>query len=203
MEPMVKWPKIPRLNREMILTEKIDGTNAQVYVFNVNPSDHMKEDFAKKGWAILRDGWSRWAVVPASRNRYLTFQKDNFGFAEWVYDNCESLIGLGPGRHYGEYWGSGIQRTYGRRTKRFSLFNVSRYEHSCDRPACCDVVPKLYEGPFCQDTIDFAVDELRDYGSFAAPGFMDPEGIVVFHEAASQLFKITCEGDEKPKGKNR
>ncbi len=29
---------------------------------------------------------------------------------------------------------------------------------------------------------------------------MKPEGIIVWHEAARQMFKVTCEGDEKPKG---
>jgi hypothetical protein len=28
---------------------------------------------------------------------------------------------------------------------------------------------------------------------------MDPEGIVVFHEAAQQMFKVTIKGDEAPK----
>jgi len=37
---------------------------------------------------------------------------------------------------------------------------------------------------------------LRIFGSVAAPGFPDPEGIMVYHTAASQLFKKTLEGDE-------
>ncbi len=37
-------------------------------------------------------------------------------------------------------------------------------------------------------------------GSKAAPGFDNPEGVVVFHTANSSLFKVTLEGDEKPKG---
>ena len=32
MIEFTKFPKIPRLNRDMIITEKIDGTNAQIYV---------------------------------------------------------------------------------------------------------------------------------------------------------------------------
>lgn len=27
------WPKTPRLFREIVVTEKIDGTNAQVFIF--------------------------------------------------------------------------------------------------------------------------------------------------------------------------
>jgi hypothetical protein len=31
------------------------------------------------------------------------------------------------------------------------------------------------------------------------PGFMDPEGIVVYHVAANQMFKVTLKGDDAPK----
>ena len=41
---------------------------------------------------------------------------------------------------------------------------------------------------------------LRRIGSQAAPGFMKPEGIVVFHEASGTAFKMTLTGDEKHKG---
>jgi hypothetical protein len=41
---------------------------------------------------------------------------------------------------------------------------------------------------------------LRTEGSVAAPGFMDPEGICIYHEASGQLFKATLKNDDKPKG---
>jgi hypothetical protein len=41
---------------------------------------------------------------------------------------------------------------------------------------------------------------LRLDGSYAAPGYMKPEGIVVYHTAAKQMFKVTIENDEQPKG---
>jgi len=44
------------------------------------------------------------------------------------------------------------------------------------------------------------LNEMRTGGSLAVPGYMDPEGIVVFHEASGTLFKATCKDDEKPKG---
>ena len=44
-----------------------------------------------------------------------------------------------------------------------------------------------------------ALDELREYGSLAAPGFMRPEGIVIFHTAGSVGFKRTLEKDNQPK----
>lgn len=47
------------------------------------------------------------------------------------------------------------------------------------------------------------VARLRDEGSVAAPGFMKPEGIVVFHVAAGVSFKKTLEKDDQPKGRQR
>lgn len=171
------FPKIARLNRECTITEKIDGTNAQVH--------------------ITEDG----TVLAGSRTRWITSQADNFGFAKWVEANADDLRKLGPGSHFGEWWGSGIQRGYGlqKGEKRFSLFNVVRWADDAVRPACCSVVPTLYQGPF--DTIEThaCVEILRELGSRAAPGFMKPEGVIVWHDAARQLFKVTIEKDSEPK----
>lgn len=38
-------------------------------------------------------------------------------------------------------------------------------------------------------------------GSVAAPGFMKPEGIIIFHIQSQLLFKKTLERDEEPKSK--
>jgi len=170
----VEFPKMPRLSREIIVTEKIDGTNAQVH--------------------ITEDG----RILAGSRTRWITPEADNFGFAAWVRDNATDLLQLGPGSHFGEWWGAGIQRRYGLTDKRFSLFNVGRWGES--RPACCDVVPVLYRGNFCTTEIDNALARLREFGSVAAPGFMNPEGVVVFHLAGRVGFKKTIHKDEAPKG---
>lgn len=171
------FPKIARLNRECVITEKIDGTNAQVFV--------------------AEDG----AVIAGSRTRWITPADDNFGFARWVAEHADDLRLLGPGSHFGEWWGSGIQRGYGlqKGEKRFSLFNVARW--SDERPACCSVVPELYCGPFSTDAVNGMADYLRVAGSKASPGFMKPEGIIIWHEAARLMFKVTLEKDAEPKGK--
>ena len=132
-------------------------------------------------------------VLAGSRNRFLAVGDDNAGFASWVEKNKEELLQLGPGRHFGEWWGRGIQRKYGLTEKRFSLFNVSKWGEN--RPSCCHVVPVLYQGLFDTAKIDEALEGLRVSGSLAAPGFMNPEGIVVFHEASGCLFKKTLDGD--------
>ena len=171
------FQKIARLSRGCAITEKIDGTNAQV--------------------CITDDG----QVLAGSRNRWLTVESDNFGFARWVQENRVELLKLGPGRHFGEWWGSGIQRRYGLTERRFSLFNAERWKDEATRPACCHVVPVLYVGVFHDDAVERALDQLRVHGSAAAPGFMDPEGVVVYHGASRTLFKKTLKGDAEPKGK--
>jgi len=355
-----EFPKISRLSREMIISEKIDGTNSTIYI-----TDNLE-------------------IYAGSRNRWITPEDDNYGFARWVQDHEDDLVSLGPGLHRGEWWGclasevsitladgstekigkivnnrlpvtvlsynfdthkiepkkvigwkrgpstndwltirvrrkwkggkqtcvnltpnhivfrknssgqqeecpagelhigdilyinsevqdikyselqnlagaeiveidrafansrrskyrfdleiednhnffannilvhnSGIQRKYGLSEKRFSLFNTSRwclwnaepmsYPTADPRiintqerlPECCHLVPELYRGLFDTATIDQVLEKLKTGGSVAAPGFMKPEGIVIFHVAANTGFKKTIEKDEEPKSRNK
>ncbi len=168
------FPKIPRLRNEMmVITEKIDGTNAQICVFE--------------------DG----TVKAGSRNRWITPDDDNFGFARWVEDNKAALVTLGVGRHYGEWWGPGIQRNYGHKDKKFSLFNIFRDKDSL--PACVSQVPTLYRGKIDLSMIDLALSQLIDAGSIASPGFMRPEGVVVHYPTAQAYYKRLIENDDIPK----
>lgn len=131
---------------------------------------------------------------------------DNYGFAGWVYENAELLAKtLGPGVHFGEWWGQGIQRRYGMNYKKFSLFNAARWWGlQFDSPSRhLGVVPTLHEGRFSTNVVDLMLLTLREEGSVAAPGFMNPEGLVVFHKDAGQVFKATIENDDEPKGLNR
>ena len=168
------FPKLARLTREIIITEKIDGTNAQVFIGD--------------------DG----SMLAGSRTRWITPSDDNFGFAAWVEQHRAELLTLGPGRHFGEWWGAGIQRRYGLSEKRFSMFNVQRWAAQ-ELPSCCGLVPVLYRGPFDKDAVDASLERLRQTGSMAAPGFMRPEGVVVFHTAGNVGFKKALEDDERPK----
>jgi len=171
------FPKMARLSRDIVVTEKIDGTNAQVFIGD--------------------DG----TIRAGSRTRWITpgKQTDNYGFAGWVQDNRDDLLKLGPGRHFGEWWGKGIQRGYGMSERRFSLFNVHRWADDALRPTCCHVVPTLYSGSFDECAITDTISVLGAFGSAAAPCFMDPEGIIVFHTAAGIGFKKTIKDDHKPK----
>lgn len=207
-----EFPKMARLSREMLVSEKIDGTNAQVLITT-----------------LIEDGWFGIPYIVAnihgrmiqagSRTRWITPADDNHGFAAWVRDHAEELLGLGDGRHFGEWWGAGIQRGYGLKEKRFSLFNATRWAahdqtllsiQSQDPraqpkwqerpPDCCGVVPVLYKGPFDTAAVDRCIESLRLTGSVAAPGYLLPEGVVVFHTAGNVGFKKTIDKDDAPKG---
>lgn len=170
------FPKLSRLTRKMIVTEKIDGTNAQVIV--------------------AEDG----SVLAASRTKLITPSDDNMGFARWVEEHKDELAkALGFGRHFGEWWGAGIQRRYDQKEKRFSLFNTTRWG-AVALPPFLSVVPVLYEGLFDTRVIDETLIALNVGGSRAAPGFMRPEGVVVFHEASNTMFKKTLDGNDGHKG---
>lgn len=170
-EAFQPFPKVPRLLRNVTVTEKIDGTNASVRVY--------------------ADG----TVRAGSRTRWITPEDDNFGFAAWVRDHAEELRGLGEGHHFGEWWGRGIQRGYGLNERRFSLFNVSRWNADTPPPSCCHVVPVICDDiPFAE--VPGLLDDIFFFReSWAAPGFDRPEGAMIYHSAARQYFKYTLDGD--------
>ncbi len=214
MTEFIEFPKIARLSREVIVTEKIDGTNGCLYIEGTDGQGGREGE----GAIFHADGYSLYA---GSRTRWITPGQDNHGFAAWAYAHGEELLKLGPGRHFGEWWGSGIQRGYGlpKGEKRWSLFNVSRWclaDETPQRiptadprivkmqdvlPACCSLVPVLYRGIFTTEACEIALSQLAHNGSMAAPGFSPAEGIVCFHVAANCGFKKTITRDEVPKGK--
>lgn len=74
----IEFPKIARLSRECVITEKLDGTNAQIY--------------------ITEEG----EMHVGSRTRWITVNDDNHGFARWAKTNENDLLKLGAGSHFGE-----------------------------------------------------------------------------------------------------
>lgn len=168
-----EFGKIARLSRDIIVSEKIDGTNAQIYI------DDYGEIFA------------------GSRNRWL-IDEDNFGFGAWVKENKEHLLLLGPGRYYGEWCGAGVGRRYNMKIKKLAFFYPPKNFEDIEREDIT-TVPVLYLGPFCTNKIDESLEILKSQGSLFSPGFMKPEGIVIFHTASQTLFKKTIEKDSEPK----
>lgn len=195
------WPKTARLSREtMVITEKIDGTNAAVGIKSALNGDIPEADIS----TIVYSGEQGipYIVYAQSRTRIITPDKDNYGFAGWVYRNAGGLVDvLGEGLHFGEWWGAGIQRRYGLTEKRFSLFNTARHTPESlhldvTKPSVdqLDVVPVLYVGPF-----DIAKAKLILKGlegdSVAAPGFPNPEGICIYLPLVGKVYKMTFEND--------
>jgi hypothetical protein len=201
------WPKIARLNRRVLVTEKIDGTNAAVLITPLaeldrieTPGDPVRlfDNDARIALAMVGDH----VVFAQSRTRFIAPGFDNHGFAAWVARNAESLVSdLGPGRHFGEWWGSGIQRGYGlaKGEKRFALFNVDRFRDVALATPGLGVVPLLMTMPGLDGSHADALAELAQHGSVVSPGFMQPEGIVVYSTAGNVSFKVTLEKDEAPK----
>jgi hypothetical protein len=189
------WPKTPRLFKPTTITEKIDGTNAAVIIEPYNGQDSHLPEFEVNGETYL--------VGAQSRKRLITPDADNYGFARWVYENVDGLVRtLGAGRHYGEWWGLGIQRGYDMDEKRFSLFNTDKWAHVRQHHYCppqLHVMPVIYRGAFDTEAVEYALSLLDSMGSYASPGFMDPEGVIVYHSASRQVFKATLD-DDGPKG---
>lgn len=176
MIEFIPQPKIPRFNRAIHVTEKIDGTNAAVLVDT--------------------DG----TVRAASKNRILRpDEPDNHGFRAWVEENQDNLARLGPGLHRGEWWGCGIGKRHPTHAKTFSLFNTDRWGDDAIRPKCCSVVPLLCIAGNVNalgGMVENRLRQLKEHGSIADPACKNPEGIVLYHTASGQSYKITLEHDE-------
>jgi hypothetical protein len=210
MHEFKAWPKTTRLFRDIIVTEKLDGTNSAIHITAVAQDKPGEITVWPGEWiSLLVDG--EWYVVSAqSRKRIISPGKttDNYGFARWVYDNAEQLVRvLGVGTHFGEWWGKSIQRGYGLDERRFSLFNTTKAReldlHKSGRlpvgTASVDMAPVLYEGMFGSEHIEEALYWLQQSGSVAAPGFMNPEGVCVYHTASRQVSKVTLDANDAGK----
>lgn len=210
MSDFPAFGKIPRLHKDVIITEKIDGTNALVSIERALLGASIER--ANNGEPILAvsidmsdlddGGLPNWEYIvkAGSRNRWLTSGVDNYGFSAWVRTHADELTKLGPGLHYGEWYGAGIQRGYGLAEKRFALFNTGRWNVG-NVPVCCTVVPvmRITTGDQLNDAVADALDDLSRFGSRAVPDYDHPEGVVVYHTAAGQYFKALLENDNKPK----
>lgn len=185
LAPFAAFNKIPRLHGACVVTEKIDGTNACV-------------EYAPTETGYLMGACSRnrrLLTIEVSEHFHGTPRvdrhgSDNAGFGSWVLANHAALVRLGYGRHFGEWYGQGIQRGYGLAHKRFALFRRAGLPEGL--PANVDVVPIVATlDTFSTTQIEGLYALLKQNGSFAVPGFANPEGLVVFHERSGQLFKLT------------
>lgn len=155
------FEKIERIDRRhMVITQKIHGSNAQIIVYT-----------DEKGQATVQAG---------SRTRFITPGDDNYGFAAWVEINKAEIIEkLGPGIHFGEWAGPGINSGEGLTEKTFVLFDFWKYPEGRPLPPQTRAVPVLYSGAGDFSKIEEVMTGLRTNGSRLAPGFMRPEGVVI------------------------
>jgi hypothetical protein len=158
------FPKMPRVNNTPVfISQKLNGTNACIHIYS--------------------DNTNALQIKAGSRNRWLTIEDDNFGFAKFVSERAHQLIeALGEGTFYGEFVGPGINSSEGLKTKQLFLFDT----HRLDRPEIVSkfpndvgLVPILWKGSL--DTMDLLriTKELKINGSKLVPGFMGVEGIVI------------------------
>jgi hypothetical protein len=180
----IKWPKIPRLKNEVFhISEKIDGTNACIVI---ERSPAIDFDSTTPIATLWKNGIG-FNVGAQSRTRLITPEDDNYGFAVWVQTNAEQLLeDLGEGHHFGEWWGQGIQRGYDLKEKRFSLFNPTKHSEICSH------VPILLSCEFenLHEWIINLTENLETTGSRAAPGYMKPEGLVIYGEQSKAYWKV-------------
>jgi hypothetical protein len=198
-----KFPSLTRFSHGWTITEKLDGTNAQILIV---PNCEVTNDAAVGGFRLGFEGGgdSGLSILAGSRSQLLTATKqgDNHGFARFVADHAAELIEvLGAGRHFGEWVGKGVnKRGYNLDEKVFALFNVHRWG-GAELPPRLRAVPVLFEGyadnPGAE--AEKALAGLRANGSAFAPGFTNPEGIVMRHGPSGTLFKKTFDYDEQGK----
>lgn len=172
------YDKIPRLYRAMRVTEKLDGTNGCIRITEGG-------EFAVQ---------SRKRFITPGDNVYTTGD-DVHGMARWAYSHRDELIDeLGPGVHFGEWFGHKINRGYGLENKYFALFHSRWADYDEFTTPGLTSVPVLHEGPFSLYVVEQVMANLLHGGS-AVNNFPDPEGVVVTHLAAGRQFKATLDND--------
>lgn len=171
------FSKIEQLGKlNMFITQKIHGTNAQIFIKKNEPPKEMSLD----SLVFSLDGTDIYEIYVGSRNKWITPKDDNAGFASFVYENCEEFARkLGPGQHFGEWAGPKINSGEGLKEKVFILFDFWKFPPERELPPQTIVVPVLYQGKTDLSVIDTVMEDLRVNGSKVAPGYMNPEGVVI------------------------
>lgn len=177
------FPKITRYtNMNVIITEKIDGSNGCI-IFEENGDVHVQS--------------RRRFITPNDRDHPTI--TDNFGFAAWVHENRDELFEFfGPGRHYGEWWGEGIQSNpYEVEGRYFSPFNTSRFQSDAywagHFPDNVTYVPQLAA---CQladlnTTVEWCTKRLQRKGTFLPNSSSEySEGLMVYFPSFNDYSKL-------------
>src|SRR5690606_10246257 len=78
-ETVPAWPRPAEFNAPCLISEKIDGTHVALAVTEIDAARAVPE-----GAISVTVGGRRWMLRAASRLRWLTDERDNFGFRAWV-----------------------------------------------------------------------------------------------------------------------
>lgn len=181
MSDFPKFPSIERFdNLRCFITEKIDGTNGLIEV-------------------------SCQGVKFGSRNKWLSNGDDNFGFYAYFSQYVDDMVAWyhrnAPGynwepvRIYGEWFGKGIQRGYDLKERKFMPFSYGLAEDIEGVFAPNIVLPEfLYQGKFSREVLNNCMNSLKEEGSQVVPGYMKPEGVVVYFPDYEFSLKETFDG---------
>lgn len=192
------FPDIKKLgSTEFSITQKIHGSNAQIMIYPVYKTIPNTEDSV-----IVTDEVDHMELLVGSRTRWIAPGNDNYGFAAFVYANKQEFIDkLGPGQHFGEWSGPGINSGEGLKEKTLVLFDYWRYDAN-NLPPQTVLVPVLFQGLFDLQQVENCMQDLKVNGSKLAPGFMRPEGVVV--QIKGTRYKVVFDAEEtqwtKPSG---
>lgn len=197
-------PEIKPMGKsQMQMTQKIHGSNAQVFIIPAESRNKTRTVYTENGYHnetyedpnVLDVNGSLYELFCGSRTRWIYPGDDNFGFAAFVHAHKEEFIQkLGVGQHFGEWAGPGINSGEGLKVKTFVLFEYWKFPKERPLPPNCVPVPVLYEGPIDLAAIERVMEDLKINGSKLVPGFMRPEGAVI--QAMGTRFKKVFKAEE-------
>jgi len=202
---MAEFKRYPRIKRSlglgnMLITEKIDGTNA---MFVIEDKKLTLLGTHRRQLLMIGDPKliEHYQHIPDLEYRESLMAEEprraHFGFVGWCEDHKEELESIGDGVYYGEWVTpevKGCQRYPYEGPPKLFLFCPQRWPEQRPQPACLDLVPTLYRGPFNEEMIQTVIDEL-DGDSVAFPGSDNPEGIIIELLQLKKLCKWTFGGN--------
>ncbi len=201
MPKLKRFGITPELFSEATLCERIDGHTVGIHIEPLKTDPASGEVGVRAGDVMFMGATQHaqfYRVWVQNRNRIITpDQRDVAGVAAWAQAHAAQLAEtLGPGIHFGEWWGYKICRGYGLGPgdRRFSLFNTMRWSFiDGTQVPSLYISPVLWEGDLGQGwgTIVEEMDKLLAGGSVAAPGYRHPEGVILYHHGADTMMQHT------------
>jgi hypothetical protein len=200
MPKLKRFGVTPELFGDVTLCEQIDGHAIGIHIeaLKANPDGEVG---VKPGDVLFYGAGGNanfYRVWVQNRQRIVTpDQHDVHGVASWARAHAAQLAEtLGPGIHFGEWWGYKICRGYGLGPgdRRFSLYNTARWGFiDGTQVPSLYTQPVLWEGNFLEGwaTIRNEMDGLLNHGSVASPGYRHPAGVVLYHHSADVMMQHT------------